>query len=440
MKLNKIIEYIFYLIILILPLQTGFIVREIFINNSKLEYGTIIFYLSDLFIIFLFGFFIYSKYNDFNNKELYKNKKPFLFKIIILFVFWLFLSIFWSQDKELATYFFIKLITAVALFFVTINLKINIKKVFIIILISILLYSGLGLFQFFSQKTFSSTIFGLTEYNLSNPGVSIVDTPEKRWLRSYSVFPHPNIFGGYIVVLLFFLIYIFLNKKYSNNKKVLLIISLTILFLSLITSFSRSAWLSFFIGLIIIFVFNLYKKNKESNLKLIKIFSLFLLITIIFYLIFPNTIKSRLLINNEKENKSVVERVEYISQAKNIIKKNLLLGVGGGNYSSFNYIKDDIKQPGWYYQPVHNVYILIFTELGLIGILLFLTIIFYPLYFLIKNIKWIKNIIPFVVILSMLVIMVFDHYLWTTHFGIILFWIILGGVTKIFQDNNFMVK
>lgn len=438
MKINKIIEYVFYLFILILPLQSGVIIREIFVKGVKMEYGTIIFYLSDLLLLLLFGLFICNWFNE--NKKIIIKNRPFLFKIIILFIFWSFISIFWSQDKELAAYFFIKILSAIALFFIILNLKINLKKVFIVILVSVLLYCGLGLLHFFSQETFSNTLLGLSKYSVDSPGVSIVDTPEKRWLRSYSVFPHPNIFGGYVVVVLFFIIGLFLNKKYFFKNSILIIIPLIVLFLSLITSFSRSAWLSFVLGCVFIFIFNLYKEKNKNNSRLIRVFLLFLSIFIVFYIIFSNTIHSRIFINNEKEERSITQRIEHTTEASGIIKKHPIQGVGLGNYVTSIYTSDNKKQYGWYYQPVHNVYILIFTELGLIGGLLFLNIIIYCFYIFIKNIKNIKNIMPFIVFLSILIIMLFDHYFWTTHFGLILFWVSLAGIVKVFQDNNFMVK
>jgi hypothetical protein len=84
----------------------------------------------------------------------------------------------------------------------------------------------------------------------------------------------------------------------------------------------------------------------------------------------------------------------------------------------------------WDYQPVHNIYLLILAELGIIGFILWLI----PVLFLTKKSSFICSLL-FIVILA---ISLFDHYFWTLYFGILLFWLTLGLMQK--KLDNFLDK
>jgi O-antigen ligase len=429
MRLNKIIENLFYFFIFLLPIQTSYIVRESFIEGEKWQYGTILFYLTDLILIFLFVFIILSFSKNLNFSI--KRKRSPLVAIIFWFILFSFASVFWSPDKELALYSFIKLVSAIALFFIAINIKINWKKVFLILLFSALIQGSLGIYQFLNQETFSNSYLGLSEHNPQELGVSVIETPGRRWLRAYGGFTHPNILGGYLAITLLLSIYFYSKRKVNVFKdlllNILILISLNILFAGLIVSFSRSAWLVFILGFILFFLFSLFKKDKLVILNLIKILSLFLMISILFYSLAPYLFKTRLGLISRLETKSIEERIDYTTQAKNLIKNNLFFGTGVGNYTLANYKKLNNNQPAWYYQPVHNVYLLILAELGLIGLILFLFIITYPFFLFIKRKSFgLKNVILFLSFFSLLIIMLFDHYLWTSHFGLLFFWLMFG--------------
>ena len=86
--------------------------------------------------------------------------------------------------------------------------------------------------------------------------------------------------------------------------------------------------------------------------------------------------------------------------------------------------KDEIKKPIWQYQPVHNVFMLIWAELGIVGLALF-TLILTQIF-----LKSFRNKSLFCCVLCVVCCVLFiDHWLWTTHFGIILFWLVAGLAT-----------
>ena len=75
---------------------------------------------------------------------------------------------------------------------------------------------------------------------------------------------------------------------------------------------------------------------------------------------------------------------------------------------------------GWLHQPVHNIYLLIAAETGLLGLMAFL----FFLYLLIK--KKPRLTIFCLLLVSFLIIGLFDHFFWTLQQGQMVFWLILG--------------
>jgi len=98
----------------------------------------------------------------------------------------------------------------------------------------------------------------------------------------------------------------------------------------------------------------------------------------------------------------------------------------------------------WVFQPVHNIYMLVVSETGFSGLVVFMVLIFYLLYSVIKNIKFkdvsldlkkeeIQDIVSNVFKLTMLfvaliflVVAFFDHLFWTSQQGRLLMGLVLG--------------
>ena len=135
------------------------------------------------------------------------------------------------------------------------------------------------------------------------------------------------------------------------------------------------------------------------------------------------------------EAKSNSERIFSLQEGWRIIKTHPVLGVGIGNYGLAVHNEIDSSRQAWFYQPVHNVPMLICAELGIIGILL----ITYYLLLITFHVVWKEAFIHNVIFLApILVISLFDHYLWSLYPGMMIsavyfaiFWLMLG------KDNYF---
>lgn len=420
MPINKVLENIFYLFVFILPWQTIFLLREVFIAGEKFQYGTIGIYLFEL--ILFFWIFL-------NIRKVFICTEKKLIFILSFYCLWIFLSIFWSTNKHIAFYFFIHNFLGVILFLIIQSSALNFKKFSFSLVASTTLGSILGLYQFFSQATFSNKWLGLSQYIPWQGGVSVIENGSFRVLRAYGTMPHPNIFGGLlaIVILLSLGAYLKANKN-ELRWKTFLILTIPINFVAILTTFSRSAFLALTIGaILIIFYFFFFEKSKKKKDLLVILYAL-VIITSLFFVAYSDLISSRTNLNSRLEKKSLIDRGVYLSDAKKIINKHLFIGVGAGNYTENVLINNIYHRKIWHIQPVHNIYLLIFSELGLIGFFILMFFIVFNLFEISKIIKEqdTNRVIFSFILIAMLVLSIFDHWLWTTPFGIIIFWLVLA--------------
>jgi O-antigen ligase len=92
--------------------------------------------------------------------------------------------------------------------------------------------------------------------------------------------------------------------------------------------------------------------------------------------------------------------------------------------------REEIRQyPSSYlYQPVHNVFLIIKDEIGILGFLsfmIFLAVLAYN-FIIALDISLLKNWLFLIAFLIVIVLSVFDHFTWTIQQGGLLFWLFMG--------------
>jgi O-antigen ligase len=426
LNFKKIIEYGIYLLVFLLPLQTRLFIRQGELKGIYSEYLTISLYAVDILLVVLLILFSIFKI---------KNSKPGDFKnstiwiIIGVFEFFVFISVLFADDRVLAFYKYGVFLLGVGLFWLLISASYDFIKLLLSFFLGIFFQASLGIWQFISQSSFASKWLGIALHNPAQPGVSVIETIGadgigERWLRAYGGLDHPNILGGLMVIGLL-LIFSLSNKKTDKIKKIykggiFYYFIIFIFILSLFFSFSRASWLAFGAGILIIIIFTFLEKDWLKQKSLLEIILASSLLIIIPFFTYQNLVDTRLYANERLEQKSINERTVYLNEAQLIVKENWFVGTGIGNYT-LN-IKEDEKNP-YDYQPVHNVFLLILAEAGFFGFASFLALIFYFAYLGVKNTK---NYLVFPLLFALVLIMLFDHWLWSFHFGIFLFWFCFG--------------
>jgi O-antigen ligase len=394
-KLEKIVEYLFYLFLFFLPWQTRLIIKEGILNNGHWEWGTYSLYAVDIVFIILLVIFCLSRLIRSKLKITDKNLKLEL--LIIGFLLFVFLTVFWAKDSILAFYWALRVCQGVILFFLI------------------------------NQKVFASKWLGIAFQDPTQLGVSVVETLEGRFLRVYGSLPHPNILAGFLVFLIFlsFILYLLVKKSLI---KYFLLFSTSLITMILFLTFSRNAWLSLIITFVLVAIFILKKNSFNLSISFLKFFSLVLIVFLIFTLLFFNQVAERFKGKQRLEIRSINERILNFKIGKEIIKENFLFGVGIGNYTLALYQKyPDLKS--WDYQPIANSYFLVLAELGFVGLIFFLLILYFSLSNSINN-YWF-------LITCLLLVGLFDHWLFSLPFGIILFWSTVGLLWKI--NKKFLI-
>ncbi|MCX6795906.1 MAG: O-antigen ligase family protein [Candidatus Falkowbacteria bacterium] len=422
-KVVKIIEYGLYLLVFLLPFQTRWIIKQSYVQGWPYEFSTLSIYAVDVLLIILIAAFSYYKIYSLKEQKQKKANIPLVWWLIGLIEFAAFISIWFAPNKIVAGQAYLRLLLGIGLFWLVSSNLYDKIKLLSIILFSSVLQALLGIGEFFTQATFASTILGMAKHLSSDISAAVITTADGvRWLRAYGSFDHPNIFGSVMAISLLLAIIAIVKGRQNNkiNKLFLLFVALA-LAAGLFFSFSRAAWLSFAIGFLIFFVRGIIEKNKENKRAVFKISIIIALLLIMLSASYFNFVNVRLGNSTITEKKSISERIVAYNFYWQSIKTNWILGLGIGNYGLANQ-KRFPNQEYYFYEPFPNVYWLVFAEIGILGLVGFMALL---LYFFI-NIKKAGEYDKLIILFSILIIFLFDHWWWSLHIGVLYFWLILG--------------
>ena len=434
--LEKIKNYLLLLFFFLLPWQTVYIFDAKFIGGAKWQYGSGLIFATEilLWLIALWQLAIIIK----TKNPVIKIKKSRLLVTVSLWLLlaWSILSLIWAPEKSAGFYNWFYLLEAAGLFFIILTSAINKNKIYLALTLAGVLQALLAIWQFMSQSIGAAKWLGIAGHLPWQSGEIIIEA-SGRWLRAYGAFVHPNVLGGFLVICFFATIIPALSIDGRRNTP-WRIIAAMLISAGIFFSFSRSAWLALAIGMIIIFIREIIFAKKSAEpinaqcRNLAKYFLAPLVLAIVLFFLYQPLVLTRTSTADRLEAKSVNERLAYLSQAGDVIKNHWLIGAGEGNYTYALYQKNP-NISAFYYQPVHNVFLLIFAELGIVGaamFIIFLISIF--LNFLISNRtdKSGDSLNKIVFLTTILVIGCLDHYFWTSYVGLILLFMALALILK----------
>lgn len=238
------------------------------------------------------------------------------------------------------------------------------------------LQCALSVYQYFTQHALGLSFLGeinLGHFPFHNPG-------RHRWLfdqsagseflyRASGTFTHPNILGGFVFSSIMAAFYLFMRKRR--------LILIGIVFLQIFTlyiAFSRSAILAFVLSAAIWSVFQL----RRGGFRSFRVLAVALVICGLSCIgLFYNQLTARggIINYNAVTTYADSERVQYLKMAVDMIKEHPWLGIGFNNFQLY----ENPIQPGYsghvFFSKVHNIYLLIASEMGLIAVGLFLLFI-----------------------------------------------------------------
>jgi O-antigen ligase len=426
--LKKSIYRLLLLFIFLLPWQTRWIYAPAELNGAAWEYGARSLYLTEclLGLIILLAIIFFST-------KLKEKKSPPNFNLMIWGLGGLLLAalpLIFAFNFGLAWNKAVYLILGLALALLIFILKPDAKKIGAAFVASSFIQGILAILQFATQKVFASKYLGMSAQDPQTLGVSVIESNGERLLRAYGGLPHPNILAGFLAISLLLIIGLISVEK-NLRKQIALTFIFIVNYIAMFLTASRSAAIAFLIGF---FVFVLLtRKQKQIDFKplIFKFLIIIITITAVAGALLPEFMTSRFSTTARLEEKSIDERVTGFNDAWKIFKTNPLVGVGYGNYTlALSQIKPSL--PGFLYQPVHNVYFLILTEYGLVGLAILIYLIAGVILLFRKKILAL-NFQPLTLsflaaLIALLTIGLFDHYLLSFYFGIALTSVVVGSL------------
>lgn len=458
------------------------------IQGAFNEYTGIYLYASDIFLCLTFASWLLiilrNKLLNLSSFKLWINSTKLNFVLILpaFLTILSFISILWSPNKLISVYQSIKLsefyllylYSALRLIPFILNKKNKMFHVehFLGILIALgFIQSIIGISQVIIQHSIGLIWLKESLVAPSIPGVAKIILRGHRVIRAYGLMPHPNILGGYLLLSLisFFCLVDLKNinvpcgtfsessttsfqnkiskKRFFDINYWIAWIIFPILALGLLTTLSKSAIIGLILALLFLnvprgtFLKSIDSKNLINQLKraLKKMFhvehlriyltSLTVLILAAIFILKPNFHSIFI--------QSLVEREIYLNLAYKTIIASYLIGLGAGQFvwKMGALSKNPLKS--WQYQPVHNVFLLIWSELGVFGLGIVLAMFWHLLRPRYSTLTISKHEYSFLsiekirsyfqaVLLGYIFIMLFDHYFWDIQQGNLMLWMVIG--------------
>ena len=459
--MRKLEQFLFYFLIFAIPFQTRKILWHQ--NWNFNEWQSISIYGTDILLLILFGFWIFSRVKpkvgqSVDNRlaksvihRLINIKKYdyFLFAFIAISA----ISIKNSSSYILSAYSVLKLAEFIIFYFYVKSYavyKFGLIRAMIVLIGGGLFQAVIAILQFYKQSSLGLKLLGESVLAPNLTGVaSFYNFHGEKIMRAYGTTPHPNILAAYLFLAIFSFYFVYLyfhiyhqNKIYHPKFNYFLLVSYTLTLLALFFTFARVMIFLWFAGFAVRAVFVLGKNNFRrifarglNRVKLTKILVISTAIVVLFGIFYWPEAISRIKISSGEE--AVQLRVFYNKES---LKSLNWFGVGSGNFVNWLMVKDP-NLPRNLYQPVHNIFLLVYSETGILGIAVFILF----LIFLIKNfivstkMEKLYHYSFLIIFLSFLFVGLFDHFLWTLQQGRLMFWF-LCAVLTLFRDSDIMTK
>ena len=435
------------------------------------EYEAIFIYLSDVLMLgFLAGFFREFKATPYGliSAGGGQARLPALggnggiTKSLAVFLALAGFSVLTAFSKPVAIYNFIRLILlAVTALAVAKMLRLGLVKfenILAVLAGSAVVQSLIGIGQFVQQAGLGLGRLGEPLIGPNIGGAAKIIAEGGKVLRAYGTLPHPNVLAAFLIIGLLAMYHFWLRRpsewKFFSGFRTLasdalLGTGIFVIVLGLTFAFSRAAWVVATAASLTIISYSLL--SRINWIQAVRLSILLFAIVVILFTGFKDFILPRAQVSPSEP--AVTQRLSYNQLALNIIQNNFL-GVGIGNQVLYSVKNEVYKRAGmnqvWQWQPIHNLYLLIASEVGVAGLLAWLVFL---CGILISNFKFLISkkvlnsnsqleisnsllVIPTIMLLALLLLGLFDHFLWTLQPGRLILWLTIGLVMGLTKANE----
>lgn len=400
-KLQALEKILFFLTILFLPTQLGkhFWPEFSFIYSLRIDYLSPTIYFWDLLVLFLL---LVASVRMFLKQSNIKLNQKFLF-FFLFFILTQAMSIIPAVNKGGAVLRLLEyLISGSLALYLSSCRFFDIKNLFFAgFILSVLFTCLLATTQFLLGHSIGFWILGERNFNLTTPLIARFSFYEEVFLRPYATFPHPNMLAAFLVLSLP-LSLLGVPKKFKNFKLMLGLFIASNVFIT----FSRPALI-----LIQIQTFLLFRRFWKIWLILAVIITPLIFVRLVSVFTFDSL--------------AVLRRQELSTYAIQTYLNNPLSGIGLNNFINVLAADHILVGTSRFLQPAHNIFLLILSETGALGLFGFLGLFLTAFW---QNFKQ-KDSLSKVLLGNLLVIIFlgfFDHYFLTLPQGQRLLFLLLG--------------
>lgn len=309
---------------------------------------------------------------------------------------WCVASVWWAPDTGLALQHSLRLFAAGILYFLVVQSPRHdrLRAAFVA---GACVQALLAIFQHITQTVSPSTLLGVAWHVPWHGPAGVVEYAGGRLLRAYGTFPHPNVLGGYLALGLL----VSLSEVRENKWARAYTPAAILCTVALLLTFSRSGILAavFGSGLLLFGILVSPHLLKVVVPRLAFSVGAALLVLIMLFPFFAGRVAG----TARLENRSLAERTTSLLQGKELWLDHALSGVGVGNATVAL-----MQLPNALLEPPHAVPLIILVELGSVGFLVSLILLFQVL----RRMERTPRAIALVAALAVLAFL--DHYLWTS--------------------------
>lgn len=364
MKLPRLEQLLFFLILLFLPTQLGkhFWFDFSYIYSLPVDYLLPTIYFWDLLVFALVFTWAFKK-PRINRSAL---------TLSLLFILSQALSLFTSSNIGAGlTRLYLYLPPLLLFIYLASNdLGVILSRSLIPLCLAVIFEALLGIGQVLFSSSLGFWILGERSFSANTPFIATFNFFGKVLLRPYATFPHPNVLATFVALFWVFLkLYkgVELSGYFSQLKKIASWTSLLVLVLT----FSRTEILGLLIAELCL-NFQIIKSLRVANIKKWVLENPIdpkgAAILAISLCLFIPTLIVRFLSLINYDQVSWIRRFELGAVAINAFLSSPFLGVGLNNFIPYLASSELVSGEERFLQPVHNIALLALSETGIVGI------------------------------------------------------------------------
>lgn len=340
-----------FLFLLAIPTQLGrhFWPEWSRVMGIRVDYLSPTLYLVDIFWLAWIG-------SRFRGNDKFKIKKLVSFENLI-FLLLIAVNVIVAGNRWVAVYRWVRIVQWIISLKVLMAEKERVKEYLkIIIPMWVITESLLGLAQVINGGSLGGIWYWIGErrFSFSSIGIAQMSVFGEGVLRAYGSFSHPNSLAGFLLIVWWY-------WQGNKDKNINYWIVYWAAILGILVSGSRWVW-----GITLVLF--LFKGIKSSNWKKVAGRGLLVigLVLIMLGMISTNYRLGDFFAGWDEESLSKRETL-FVAGMK-IVKENPLLGIGAGNFVAR--LPEFQRSSGSFWlQPVHNIFLLAWAEIGLLGIM-----------------------------------------------------------------------